>query len=87
MVCLPSLHQILLLQYASLIRTLAETLDMKEIPRTRDGQSAQATQLITNRIVLLKDRISRKEELLAGYENDLSKLRLDPFAQVAQLSR
>lgn len=63
-------------QYASMLRTLADALGMKNLPRgTEEAGGASAAQLVTNRVKLLRERISRKEELLSGYEADLLKLR------------
>ena len=67
----------LILQYATLLNALADSLEMKELPGVVGEQGTYAIHLVTNRIKLLKDRISRKEELLSGYENDLKKLRYD----------
>ena len=61
------------------MNALADCLEMKELPGVAGEQGTYAIHLVTNRIKLLKDRISRKEELLSGYENDLTKLKYDMF--------
>ena len=65
------------MQYATLVNALADSLEMKELHGVAGEQGSNAIHLVTNRIKLLKDRISRKEELLSGYEDDLTKLRYD----------
>ena len=37
----------------------------------------QSCEMLASRIKVLRERISRKDELLQGYEKDLSKLRWD----------
>ena len=66
---------IFFLQFATLVKALADSLEMYELPGVAEEQGSYAVHLVTNRIKLLKDRIARKEELLSGYENDLTKLR------------
>ena len=67
---------------------MAASLDLEEIDGLRPmahipkderelliAAREKATELLANRIQVLKERISRKDDLLQGYENDLSKLR------------
>jgi len=74
--------------YATLLRAMAASLDLEEIDGLRPmahipkderelliAAREKATELLANRIQVLKERISRKDDLLQGYENDLSKLR------------
>ena len=67
--------KLFLLQYTSLVKALGDSLDMKDLSEVAEEQGTYAIHLITNRIKQLKDRISRKEDLLSGYETDLTKLR------------
>ncbi|XP_059145230.1 forkhead-associated domain-containing protein 1-like [Physella acuta] len=74
--------------FMSLLRSMACTLDIEQIEglrpmahAPRDEREAllaareRACQLLTSRIQVLKERIARKDELLQGYETDLTKLR------------
>ena len=67
---------------------MAASLDLEEIDGLRpmahipkDEREAlidareRACELLANRIQVLKERIARKDDLLQGYETDLSKLR------------
>ena len=67
---------------------MASTLELEEVgglramahlPRDeREKLAAEreaACEFIANRIQVLKERISRKDGLLQGYENDLARLR------------
>ncbi len=72
-------------QYTAMLSRLAAALDMEDLPELRQASYTSTTeicqdkpsavQLLTNRIYLLKERIKRKEELLAEYEETLGKLR------------
>ncbi|XP_012938501.1 forkhead-associated domain-containing protein 1 [Aplysia californica] len=74
--------------FATLLRAMAASLDLEEIDGLRpmahipkDEREAlidareKACQLLANRIQVLKERIARKDDLLQGYETDLTKLR------------
>ncbi|XP_074654720.1 uncharacterized protein LOC141908523 isoform X2 [Tubulanus polymorphus] len=74
--------------YMVLLRAMASCLELEEIyglrsmahiPRDeRDKLSEErekCCEMLANRIKALKDRLSRKEDLLQGYETDLAKLR------------
>lgn len=78
----------LTLQYLELLRCMAAVLEMEEvagmrslshIPRderlqlTTDRQ--RVCDMLATRVNVLKQRITRKDELLQGYERDLHKLR------------
>ncbi|RUS91056.1 hypothetical protein EGW08_001184 [Elysia chlorotica] len=74
--------------FLTLLRAMAASLDLEEIEGLRpmahipkDEREKlvdireRACQLLANRIQVLKERVSRKDELLMGYEQDLAKLR------------
>ncbi|GFS06405.1 forkhead-associated domain-containing protein 1 [Elysia marginata] len=74
--------------FLTLLRAMAASLDLEEIEGLRpmahipkDEREKlvdireKACQLLANRIQVLKERVSRKDELLMGYEQDLAKLR------------
>lgn len=77
-----------LLQYLTLLRAIANTLELEEIQGLRALahmpkdererlvlERESACEFLAGRIQVLKERIARKDELLQGYERDLSKLR------------
>ncbi|XP_033764191.1 LOW QUALITY PROTEIN: forkhead-associated domain-containing protein 1-like [Pecten maximus] len=74
--------------YLTLLRAVASCLDLDSvdglrpighIPRDERErlimERENACQLVANRIKVLKERVSRKDELLHGYERDLVKMR------------
>ncbi|CAL1541605.1 unnamed protein product [Lymnaea stagnalis] len=74
--------------FMALLRSVASSLDLDEIEGLRPMAHSpkderellmvareRACQLLVNRIHVLKERIARKDELLKGYELDLTKLR------------
>ncbi|KAL8571126.1 hypothetical protein ACOMHN_010587 [Nucella lapillus] len=74
--------------FMSLLRAVSDALDLEEgkglralahlPPDERDAlgkEREDVCEFIAGRIEVLKERISRKDELLQGYENDLAKLR------------
>ena len=75
-------------QFLTLLRAIASALELEEVQGLRAmahmprderemlvAEREAACEFIANRIQVLKERISRKDELLQGYENDLAKLR------------
>ena len=75
-------------QYLMLLRSMASALEMDDVSGLRSmahipkderarlaGQREQAVELLASRIKVLKERITRKDELLQGYERDLARLR------------
>ncbi|ELT87043.1 hypothetical protein CAPTEDRAFT_174231 [Capitella teleta] len=74
--------------YLTLLRGLASVLEMDDVEGLRSmahipkderikltGLREQAVELLASRVKVLKERITRKDELLQGYERDLAKLR------------
>ncbi|XP_055863353.1 forkhead-associated domain-containing protein 1-like isoform X1 [Biomphalaria glabrata] len=74
--------------FMTLLRSMASSLDVDELEGMRPMAHAprdereflmaareRTAQLLANRILMLKERIARKDELLKGYELDLAKLR------------
>ncbi|KAH9524788.1 hypothetical protein Btru_027827 [Bulinus truncatus] len=74
--------------FMGLLRTVASSLDLDEVEGMRPMAHApkderdvlmatreRTAMLLANRILMLKERVARKDELLNGYEQDLAKLR------------
>ena len=62
---------------------MAGLRSMSHIPRDERQRlftdREQSCELLASRVKVLRERISRKDDLLQGYEKDLSKLRLDLY--------
>jgi len=76
-------------QFLTLLRAAASALELDDISGLRSmahipqderirlaREREAAVELLTSRIKVLLERITRKDELLQGYEKDLAKLRL-----------
>ncbi|KAK3583390.1 hypothetical protein CHS0354_040353 [Potamilus streckersoni] len=74
--------------FLSLLKTIAHNLECDDIDGLRPlahipkderervmRERERACEILTSRIKVMKERIARKDELLQGYERDLSKLR------------
>ncbi len=71
-----------------MLRGMASALDMADVPGLRNiahlphdersrlaYEREQAIHLMANKIHMLKERITRKDQLLQGYDRDLGRLR------------
>ena len=75
-------------QYLGLLKSVCASLNIEDTAGMRSlsrlpedeqkrlhREREQSSQIVANRIQLLRERLLRKDELLQGYEEDLAKLR------------